>query len=624
MGVFEPEEVVATKATNTENVLDYMDLLKDVDSKDQNDPDDDLLVPASPAEMPRPPTMSAAVLTQLLKRQTMNILKLPALSDLSMEDHPQGVDARGLDFAQSDELAPESIDADSRFFMDAAPAMDTKATDAPSDSIGLGDTHAVRARRIYAGTANEEDVEKDSTKVPVLLKKKSSTFHMEARKVFSLLDQDNDGFVTEKELSEFLNISNQEARALIQEAKIQLYGLSGANRKGVTMTFEEFTNVLTSKTSEEDVIPERVIKRYRMVFDSIDIDRRGVITPAQLAGDMGISNLEELGFEGKSHLTFDDFVKILRSAETGRAGRMMTKLLEDKEQGQLLADASEQKRKGIPGRLSLPMLPQAISAEAQILDEIWSNAKPDGNIAHLDNVKAALLEASSNNDINISDDDLMAVIMTLTSKVDANSNISYTQFLVEMRPLVETGANDFGDNSDESPRLNVAMGADSSDEEFDNPSDTLTPEEFDGFRKLFDDTDRDHDGRVTTNELRDLSMNLIDKHLLMPDIKIFFMQVLRMLEESGLESLDFEQFVVLLQEASDQTARDIGQSDWDAAAAMDSLKLIQLRRSRMSMKLPGSFKAARSSHDSNFRIPQPPPDDEESDGSFKIPSGMKF
>ena len=78
------------------------------------------------------------------------------------------------------------------------------------------------------------------------------------------LDVDNDGSVTEKELSSFLNISPAEARALITEAKIQLYGNIGRDKiDQATLTFEEFKSVLASQVEEEDA-EGSIISKVRM------------------------------------------------------------------------------------------------------------------------------------------------------------------------------------------------------------------------------------------------------------------------------------------------------------------------------------------------------------------------
>ncbi len=83
-------------------------------------------------------------------------------------------------------------------------------------------------------------------------------------------------------------------------------------------------------------LPERKKKLYQTVFSSIDKNNIGYITPSQLAaGDVGgITDIDGLGWHGKSLISFEDFVGILQRAEKGRATRLITKLLEDKGQGQ--------------------------------------------------------------------------------------------------------------------------------------------------------------------------------------------------------------------------------------------------------------------------------------------------
>ena len=299
------------------------------------------------------------------------------------------------------------------------------------------------------------------------------------------------------------------------------------------------------------------------MFDSIDVEQKGVITPAQLAGDMGISNLEELGFQGKTELTFEDFVKILRRAETGRAGRTMAELLHEKEQGQSLANASQQKRVPVPagpGRLGLPALPEVFNhlmitklcshsqrrsfmfnfpckmgnlSQLGILNEIWQEAKPEGTVANIENIKAALISASNDNSIRISDDDLMQIIFSLASLADANQNISFADFVLELKPLVDSGNNfDSEQEEEESPRLRVGGGIIPDDEDDDEwaVSEMLSENEFDEMKAIFDGNDRDGDGLVPVMDLKQYFMTLMSGPMIQPSARVFYMQVPEILD----------------------------------------------------------------------------------------------
>lgn len=610
-GTFEPEGVVTPSASNhlnSEDVLGYLDILKKLETEiDYDDDDDDLAAPVAPVAELRP--ASSYYLDAWMKRQVSQKEKVPQIpgfgSAMDQDNHQWMMDSARSD---SNILSPDQstmMSPFSSFFTSPAAVTNVKAPSAPVERDT--DEHVGKVRRVYAAQNDGAlDVDLEATKAPVTLKKKQSTFHLEARRVFSLLDGDNDGFVTDKEISSFMNISTREAVALITEAKIQLYG--AATRGNLKLTFEEFTSVLASKDEEEKIenIPGRVIKRYRNVFDSIDVEHKGVITPTQLAGDMGISNLEELGFQGKNVLTFEDFVKILRRAETGRAGRMMTKLLEDQEQGQKLASATQEKKAPViavgAGRLALPLAElKSLPRDGSVLDDIWYDAKPQGNVANVENVKAALLTATSENTIRISDDDLMQVIFNLAGKTDGAQNVSYNAFLLELRPLVDTGSGgEFMDSEDESPRLKssgiIPNASDDEDDEWGSPSVLLSDMEFDECRLAFEENDRDGDGLVTSADLKDVFMSLIGRPMIQPTARIFYMQALKMLDETEGEVLDFDQFANMIRAASDETGDEFAGSDWDFLTALSALRLQQKRsKSRLSFKMTRSKNKASAS-----------------------------
>jgi Ca2+-binding EF-hand superfamily protein len=409
----------------------------------------------------------------------------------------------------------------------------------------------------------------DDSDSPVAIRRKKSTFANEAAKVVSWLDDDGDGVITDQELSTYLDISKTEAQQLIIEAKMQLYG-QRPTKNHYRLTFQEFTAILASSHEQPEApeeIPKRVLKRYRAVFDSIDTDRKGIITPAQMARDMGVDDLQGLGWEGKSQLTFDDFVQILRRAESGRAARIMTKLLEDKEQGALLADASEAKRK------NTVIVDEPSAKVTQILHDIWVSADPTNDRAHIDNIRSSLLGLFGQNVITGSDDDLMQIILNLTSKANNAQSVSFLDFSSELQQYLE---------EDEEDMPGLRRGDSRSTVGWDNPSDTLSPAEYEMYRSLFDENDKDQDGSLQISELRELTMSLVEKQLLQPSVRVFYFQLLKMLDDSGEEAIDFEQFVVLMQEASESTSKDLNDDGWEALDAVSSMRMIQLKKSRHS------------------------------------------
>eukprot|EP00299_Pterocystis_sp_00344_P019315 c9595_g1_i1.p1 GENE.c9595_g1_i1~~c9595_g1_i1.p1 ORF type:complete len:628 (+),score=225.80 c9595_g1_i1:214-1884(+) len=543
--------------------------------------DEDLNQTVPPTDPPRPPSVNFSNVFPL-KRMGSGVNRGEPLMSL-LHDNPEGVESDEEGGVKDGvilvpEVAAPILEEPSAdiFRISAAQEdpLEAPAAFVPDSKASIRMTRlnllaAVRASRKFSAI----EIAEIDDKAPVELKRRKSNFAYEAAKVFSWLDNDGDGFITDQEISKYLDISTSEAQALIIEAHMQLYGRRQPN--GFKLTFDEFTSMLASaedaETETMDEVPKRTLKRYRIVFDSIDVNRTGVITPNQLAQDMGMEALE--GLEGKQQLTFEDFVKILRRAETGRAARMMRKLLEDKEQGEKLADAAEMRKRVI--------IDEPSEKVTKMIQELWQSTGPTNHLSHIDNIRATLLEQLSSNTLTASDDDIMQILVTLSGKVNAKNQVTYADFFTELQSFLEDP------EESEAPMFRKADSR--STIGWEAPSETLSATEFEVFRTLFDENDKDHDGFLSIDQLRELTMSLIEKQLIRPDVRMFYFQLLKTLGDSGEESIDFEQFVVLMQEAAEATALDLGyseQSGWEIDV-IGSLRNIQLKKSRHSMRFTG-------------------------------------
>ena len=162
------------------------------------------------------------------------------------------------------------------------------------------------------------------------------------------------------------------------------------------------------------------------------------------------------------------------------------------------------------------------------LNMIWQKAKPEGTVANIENIKAALISSRNDYSIHISDDDLMQIIVNLANLADANQNISSSDFVMELKPLVDSGNNfDSEQEEEESPRLRAGGGVIPDDEDDDEwvVSEMLSENDYDEMKAIFYENDRDGDGLVPVIELKQYFMTLMSGPMIQPAARVFYMQV---------------------------------------------------------------------------------------------------
>jgi len=421
--------------------------------------------------------------------------------------------------------------------------------------------------------------------LPVELHRENSQFWTECTRVFNWLDDDHDGFISDREISSYLGISRQEARALIEETKITLYGKRGDNR----LKFDEFSAILARTPSSQPVqdldintLPPRLLKRYRIIFDSIDIDGNGVITPAELAQDMGIGDVDDAmqgfladtGFGEKSELTFEEFVRVLRRAESDHAGRTFQNILAGTKEGSILATATEARHTSVTTTVKKEEVPLIINI---MWDRIAQARGVPRDVMRVDSdtLQTAVLEAHNRGELQSSDQDLLHLVWQITEIAG-----SQPDNLVDFQNFAKILKSSVADHSDPALRALARIDSEPSSSEaassVELPSQTLNPDELKALRGVFNDSDQDKDGFLKKDELQQMVMEMIERSMLTEDLRTFYFEVINGLEQSGDPHIDFEQFVILMQEAAETSASDIN-------AAMSALNLMKKRISRRSL-----------------------------------------
>eukprot|EP00301_Raphidiophrys_heterophryoidea_P021949 c6222_g1_i1.p1 GENE.c6222_g1_i1~~c6222_g1_i1.p1 ORF type:complete len:362 (+),score=67.89 c6222_g1_i1:309-1394(+) len=149
----------------------------------------------------------------------------------------------------------------------------------------------------------------------------------------------SDGNIAAQDLAGALKLKPEEARHLIDDVDIDGDG---------TLDFVEFVKVMTQleKPVSEDGsgsdddhdttnsdIPQSVLRRYKAVFDSLDKNKKGIITPLDLSEIMGIDHQDaeamicstprsvRSGKRGDA-IDFQGFVRLLRDQEGKEKNRL--------------------------------------------------------------------------------------------------------------------------------------------------------------------------------------------------------------------------------------------------------------------------------------------------------------
>lgn len=311
-----------------------------------------------------------------------------------------------------------------------------------------------------------------------------STF-IQADQLFDWLDEDGNGAISARELSDLLGISLPEAASLVKEAHMTLYGRVPDSSRGMVrpgeITRDDFIRLMDpckSPTPNVIVLPKEQIERYKMVFDSIDADGTGVISPDELAEAVGDDTATfKDAFVGRDQLTFPDFVALLQRSEGGRAAAAFLDLLEATGQNAALVEAIREQHRARtavgPPKLSLPdgtmyevagpvpdfdyddsevqsscletphspvpKTPGKVSRDAA--EDVWRSVCDGDELADVHEVRSAIMEAHAMGDLDLSDDAILDIACKLGESCP-DGTVSADDFWAAMSAYVDAGRSD--------------------------------------------------------------------------------------------------------------------------------------------------------------------------------------
>jgi Ca2+-binding EF-hand superfamily protein len=413
--------------------------------------------------------------------------------------------------------------------------------------------------------------------------KPGSRFDQETEKVFNWLDDRKTGSVTDQQLSSYLKISRVEARALIDEAKIALYG----EPSDYALTLSEFRSIMIRGAQETsgatgvlnpNHLTEKQLKRYRAVFNSIDTDGSGTISPKELGVHMGISDVgaarevfAEAGFAMKDELTFDDLVLILQSAERNQSGRAIMKLVGDSDKGAGIAAAACRRSWSV--KRSAPSA--VISQPAEIpplVTTIWQQSNPSSlNLVSVDALRNTLLSAHARGDVLCNEEDLLQIMWSLCEVADTESNITFDQFWTALSQHLEVAP---------AVLSRTMSGSSVTSSALHTPFDALSTEEYQIVRDIFDCADPDNSGVASIPALHVQLMQSIQTPALPVRMRQCIFAILENLDATGEAEVEFELFVTIIHEACLATGAEI----IDLGADMTTAPKLTSKKSRKSFR----------------------------------------
>lgn len=515
-----------------------------------------------------------------------NVIGIPEddapLAQLNM-NHQSNRSFMGLDMGTSSAIVDQPAGAeraDSNMSTPAPLLSGSSFVNRQSRALGETSTFAAASLRdmSYFGSYDAEELDdrtRKAAKNRVVLTKKSN-LSVEISNVFQFLDPAGTGKIGKEDLAERLIMRPFEALALIHECKSVLKKSKGESND--TLTLEEFRELLEMEQDELDrdlnSIPPRQLKRYRDLFDSMDVDQGGTIGAEELevfGFGGGVGN----AFGGKSEINFEDFAMLIRGAEVGKGARTIISLLMDNDdfpEGQRLAEHFAKKVEKDKHNANASKNPMAINLgllqdsgrkiaaqEApQVVKDIWDSAEPGSDgLAVTEDVKRALINAHDTGEILADDADIMQTVMDLEAK---GESIVFDQFWQCLSEFVDGDELDYaftGATSQSSYSSNASS--------IFAATDLLAPEELALFRQTFDRLDVHQETTVHPGVLLEATTALTTHAELPNDSMVFMFHMIPSINYH-LEmnpSFDFELFVTVIQEAAINTKEDLGNASWE-------------------------------------------------------------
>eukprot|EP00301_Raphidiophrys_heterophryoidea_P005165 c12197_g2_i2.p1 GENE.c12197_g2_i2~~c12197_g2_i2.p1 ORF type:complete len:714 (-),score=241.45 c12197_g2_i2:282-2423(-) len=267
------------------------------------------------------------------------------------------------------------------------------------------------------------------------LEKRQFTFH--SKRLFTKLDDDQSGSIGVDELRTHLDISEQEAEAMILETKTAKRkktmipqggerndpnhnGGNASRADDKKLTFEEFNHLLKvsfgAVVADNEEMSDAEIKRYRAMFDAIDKDQSGSISVKELLDGMDEDEarefLEAANIDEDGELTFDHFLALMAHSSHANA-RALKDLLKTAPALQDLTAEIE---------LQTIKIPETILS-------LWMQSQPDGKgLVFVGTLQVMLDRFHQSGELECSEEVLLTTVGQLQEHADDNGKVSFEIF----------------------------------------------------------------------------------------------------------------------------------------------------------------------------------------------------
>jgi len=386
-------------------------------------------------------------------------------------------------------------------------------------------------------------------------------------KLLNVLDANGDGIIGEEALASYLHIKQSEAMLIIAEAKKALHTVG-------PLTRDEFSRMLhlaaesgTGHMSNVDLsnVPVATLGQYERIFNTLDMDKRGLITVEQLA--QGLGGLDGLVEEdNQQEFAFADFATLLHRAESGGAGRVMAQLLADTPEGALLLDAI---RRSIQTAEAMQSSVATTKPEAvpQLARDIWEGSKPDSDtgLVEVHELQQSLMAANTAGDLVCTEDELLLLVLQISQSA-ANGLIDFVSFWATMGPSVEEADHGIGisqtwaSSVDSSVMSSAGLGGLAA----------LTVEEQHAYARAFDMLSRkDGKGVASSRDMATVLQETMGQAGMEDASRLFFFHLMGAVTAQD-DDVDFTTFACIVKDAEVATGHEMN-IDSDTWAATDAM-----------------------------------------------------